>query len=107
MVRIKHRYVLVRFEFEDSAHVQNLEDKVKHGLRNELIANIGSLRYHIVNPYVIKVDSGTLIIRCSLEGMPMLIAALAVIKSIGNENVAFYTIKSSGTIRALTAIEKQ
>ncbi len=89
MIRVKHRYLLV----EATSSVQN------EALLNELLNRIGT-RYYAVNPRILNVR-GSMVIRCSLDGLSELIVALSLIKSIGGKECAFYTIRSSGTIRAL------
>lgn len=89
MMRPKHRYLLV----EPAAHVG------REALQAELLRVIGT-DYHSVNPKILDVR-GRMVIRCSLAGMGRLIVALALIKSINGADNAFYTLKASGTIRAL------
>ncbi len=89
MMRTKHRYLLV----ESASHFR------KEALQDELLRAIGT-DYHVVNPRILDVRGKT-VIRCSLAGMGKLIVALALIKSVDGKENALYTIKASGTIRAL------
>jgi RNase P/RNase MRP subunit POP5 len=47
------------------------------------------------------VDESRFVIKSSLEGTGKLILAFALIKKVGETETAFYTLKSSGTIKAL------
>lgn len=89
MMRTKHRYVLV----ESSSYAR------REALQSELLRVMGT-DYHVANPKVLDVR-GKMVIRCSLAGVGKLIAALALVKSVDGRENAFYTLKESGTIRAL------
>lgn len=95
MVRVKHRYVLV--ESTDNAGSAA-------ALQTELLRQMGSMLYPMANPRVLDVG-GRLVIRCSLDGLGSLIVALSMIKSMDGRPAAFYTIRTSGTLRALLSKE--
>ncbi len=95
MMRTKHRYILV----ESASYAR------REALQSELLRVIGT-DYHIVNPKILDIR-GKMVIRCSLAGMGKLTTALALIKSLDGKENAFYTIKSSGTIRALMEKSEQ
>ncbi|MFI5412266.1 MAG: Rpp14/Pop5 family protein [Candidatus Micrarchaeales archaeon] len=98
MMRDKKRYVLV----ETSIKISEDERGFSHSLYKELIRCIGEINYHNVNPKFIKfVGQNRFIIRASLDGTAELILAFALIKKIGDKEISFYTLKSSGTIKAL------
>jgi RNase P/RNase MRP subunit POP5 len=102
VVRVKHRYLLI----ETSAPFDEDSDfgvRAKDMLQKELMLQIGHSLYHTVNPKVISMKSNILTLKCSLHGLSNLIVALAMIKSIDGKSIAFYTIKSSGTLRALNS----
>ncbi len=101
MIRQKHRYVLVRVTGE-AAELPDLSDAVQL----ELLREIGSLEYHKVNPKVISWEPNLMMIRCSLQGLGKLALALAMIKRVNGRTAAFYTVRTSGTIRALLAKKK-
>ncbi len=92
-MREKHRYVLV----ESTINLDGIDNK----LYNQLFYAIGSSEYSNVNPKVISAKGNQAVIRCSLAGLNKLILALTFIKSIDKNPVAFYTIKTSGTLKAL------
>lgn len=92
MIRAKHRYVLV----ESTADLEH----AKASLQMELLRQSGPILYPRMNPKVLDVK-GNLVIRCSLEGLGSLIAALSMVKSLDGKPAAFYTIRTSGTLRAL------
>ena len=95
MMREKHRYILI----ESPVNMDGMENK----LYNQLFYTIGSSEYSNVNPKIISAKGNSVLIRCSLVGFSKLILALTFIKSIEKSPIAFYTIKASGTIKALLA----
>ena len=99
MMREKHRYVLV----ESGAGVPESErESFVFGLRNALLHCIGESNYHRANPKIVDfVGPNRFIMRSSLWGYGPLIAALTLIKKVNNSDSYFYTLKSSGTLRAL------
>ncbi|MCL5433799.1 MAG: Rpp14/Pop5 family protein [Candidatus Marsarchaeota archaeon] len=93
----KTRYLLVKTTY-------NIDDGKSFfkSLNKELILEIGELNYSSVNPKLTLVlNNNIFIIKANLFGFNTLVAALSLIKRINNEPCAFYTIKSSGTIKAL------
>ncbi len=97
-MREKHRYLLV----ESSAPIKGDEKSFTNALYRELIRCIGEMNYHNVNPRVVKLlGEKRFIIKSSLEGTGQLVLAFALIKRLNDSDVAFYTLKSSGTIKAL------
>gem|GEM_PF-3958444 len=87
---------------ESTASMEGMENK----LYNQLFYTIGSTEYSSVNPKIISTKGNNVLIRCSLVGVNKLILALTFIKSIDKSPIAFYTTKTSGTIRALLASKK-
>jgi RNase P/RNase MRP subunit POP5 len=93
----KIRYILV----ESTSDIVN-EALFWRSLSRELIKCIGELNYHLVNPRLIGlIDSKNFVIRAELKSVNMLIVSLALIKNIDNKEIAFYTLKTSGTLKAL------
>jgi RNase P/RNase MRP subunit POP5 len=98
MMRDKKRYILV----ETTSRINTDPKDFGASLYREIIRCIGESNYHRVNPKLVKlVGENRFIIKSSLEGTGQLILAFALIKRIGEAETAFYTLKSSGTIRAL------
>ncbi len=99
MMRDKQRYVLV----ESGSSVQDAErDDFSLGLYNALLHSIGESNYHRVNPKVVKfLSDRRFVVRTSLSGCGPLVAALAMLKRVNNKDSYFYTLKSSGTLKAL------
>jgi RNase P/RNase MRP subunit POP5 len=99
MIREKHRYILV----ESGAKIdERSAGAFSDALYKELLECIGSLSYHKIRPKVIKiVNANTFILKTSLYGCGSVVAALALIKKVGGTDAYFYTLKTSGTIRAL------
>ncbi|MCL4389520.1 MAG: Rpp14/Pop5 family protein [Candidatus Marsarchaeota archaeon] len=105
MIRQKHRYILV--ESSQKIAEGNL-DAFSAALYEALLDYVGGLQYHKVNPKVVKLaDDRHFIIKSNLSGCGSLIAALALIKNVSNEATYFYTLKTSGTIRALLSNTKK
>ena len=99
MMREKHRYILVESAVE-------VPEEARKGfeveLSRELMHNIGEVHYFRANMRIVKhVGLRRFVIRCSLERHNDVIVALSFIKRIGGADTGFYTLKSSGTIRAL------
>ena len=97
-MREKKRYILV----EAHSPIAGDKDSFKKGLYTELVKCAGQLSYHRMNPHLVGfLDSNRFIIRASLDGTPAIVASLAFVKSVNSVENAFYTLRSSGTLRAL------
>jgi len=97
-VRIKKRYLMV----ESALPIPDREE-FKRQFYRELLLVLGELGYHKVNPRVIRfIGDRRFVMKADLEGVSDAIRATALINRIGEQNTAFYTLSSSGTIKALT-----
>ncbi len=97
-MRDKQRYLLI----EMSKAATSDEKGFSYDLYRELVRIIGEINYHKVNPKFIKFSGERrFVIKSSLAGVNQMILAFALIKRINNTDIAFYTLKSSGTIKAL------
>lgn len=97
-MRDKRRYLLV----ETSGKITYDEKTFSNAVQKELLRCIGEINYHKVNPKFMKlVDDNHFIIRSSLDGIGQLVLAFSLIKKTGDAEMSFYTLKSSGTIRAV------
>lgn len=99
MMRRKSRYILA-----ESAILIAESDRAQFEpqLYSALLDSIGELSYHKTNPKIIEfLDEKRFILRCNLEGYRNALLALSLIKRIDNREIAFYTLKASGTIKAL------
>ncbi len=98
MMRDKHRYLLV----EASSAVREDDREFGPALYRELSRCVGEANMHRVNlKYVKQVDQKTFVLKSSLDGARDLVLALALVKRVNGADIAFYTLKSSGTIKAL------
>jgi len=99
MMRRKIRYVLV----ESVAPIPEADrPQFEYQLYRALLRAIGEISYHKSNPKIIKfIGANTLVLRCNLEGYRSTLLALSFIKKLDEKEAAFYTLKSSGTIKAL------
>ena len=97
-VRDKQRYVLVETSIENGMRQKK---QLETQFYQDLAMMLGLINYHKVNPRVIRyIDDTRFIIRLRNE-LPSLITALALMREFNSKRVAFYTLKSSGTIAAL------
>ena len=93
------RYLLVETSRETNIEsVSNLEREFYRRLRSL----VGEMNYHKVNPRIMRfLDSKRFILKANFEGVEDAILALALMKRFDNSDTAFWTLKSSGTIKAL------
>ncbi|MEM3227724.1 MAG: Rpp14/Pop5 family protein [Candidatus Micrarchaeaceae archaeon] len=95
----KQRYILIK------AWRPILESKRRDFERDfytAMMAVLGELSYSSAHPKVIKfLDSSHFIVKCTLAGRNSVVVATALIKMVGGETTCFYTLKSSGTLKAL------
>ncbi len=97
-MRDKQRYVLVEANFEVKGDERSFGDE----MNRELVRCLGEMNYHEVNPKTMKITGkNRFIMKSSLDGTGRLILALALIKRFNNSDAAFYTLKTSGTIKTL------
>ncbi len=95
----KRRYILVKYS---GRVAQEAAQEFEHGLYRELLKMLGELHYADANPKLAKMlEDGYFVLRSSLSGAGDCILALSMIKKLNGEDAFFYTIKSSGTIKAL------
>ena len=97
-MRDKQRYILV----ESSIQIGSDERELGNSISREVIRCIGEMNYHSVNPRLMKITGGNrFIMRSSLGGIGQLMLAFSMIKRMNGNDVAFYTLKASGTIKTL------
>ncbi|HUC38512.1 MAG TPA: Rpp14/Pop5 family protein [Candidatus Acidoferrum sp.] len=99
----KHRYILV----ESGTPVNERErEDFSFGLYNAMLHCVGEAAYHKVNPKVIKfVTEKRFLLKSTLQGSGVLIAALAMMKKVNGRDTYFYTLKTSGTIKAISSFK--
>ncbi len=102
-MRDKRRYILV----ESGIGIAEAErDDFSMALYNALLHSIGESTYHRVNPKMVKfMGERRFILRAALAGSGLLIAALGLLKKINGRDCYFYTLKTSGTIKALASFK--
>lgn len=104
MMREKHRYVLVESGMEVP---EQDRENFALGLRNALLHYIGESNCHRANPRIVEFTGpNRFIMRSSLWGYGQLVAALALIKKVNGGDSYFYTLKSSGTLKALGSFKR-
>ena len=73
-----------------------------NALSREMLRCIGEINYHRVNPKFERfVGKNRFIIKTTVPGASQVVLSMALIKNLDGEEIAFYTLKTSGTIRAL------
>ncbi len=98
-MKVKRRYLLVECA---TPVVEKERALFERKLSSALLAQIGAMHYPGVNPKITGfVNERRFVMRASLEGHKELALALAMIKKLDSTETAFYTLKSSGTIKAL------
>ncbi len=102
MIREKRRYILI--EASEPLDMDSGRHEFERDLHSALMAELGGIHYFAANPkFVLKLGSTAFIMKCSLIGFSDTVRAFAMIRSVGGRELGFYTLKSSGTIRALKA----
>lgn len=97
-IRDKKRYIL----FETTADIATEKEELERSLKQAVLSLAGQLGYYEISPKLISVvDKNHFIIRCRLSGYWKMLLASSLIKRLGNTELGIYTLKSSGTIKAL------
>jgi len=95
----KHRYILVRAW---RALPEPERQTFERSFYSSMLAVLGELGYSEAHPKLIKfLDDSHFIIKCTLEGKESTLLSLSMMKKVGGEDAFFYTLRSSGTLRAL------
>ena len=99
MIRDKRRYLTVMSS-------RPIFDEERKGFEAQfysaLMAQLGESEYFKANPKIIKfIGRDRFVLRVSLERYGESIVAITFVKSLGGKPIGFYTMKSSGTIKAL------
>jgi len=99
MMREKRRYILVM----SSRPVSEPERKrFEAELYSALLSQLGEAEYFMANPKVVKfIGKDRLILKVMLERYEESIVALTLIRSMAGKPIGLYTLRSSGTIKAL------
>lgn len=99
MMRDKRRYVLVM----SSRTVAEQERKrFEAELYAAMMGQLGEAEYFRANPKVVKfIGRDSFVLKVMLDRYEQSIVALTLVKSVGGKPIGLYTLKSSGTIRAL------
>lgn len=98
ITRPKNRYLLV----ESSALLDTRDHVLAKRILDALVFEIGAVGFVKANPKIVhQVGDTAFILRVNRGYEDGVVLALSFIKEVGNVKVGFYTIKTSGTIRAL------
>ena len=102
-MRDKRRYILI----ESGMGVAEAErGDFSIVLYNALLHSVGESNYHRVNPKMVKfISDRRFVLRAGLAGSGQLVAALGLLKKINGKDCYFYTLKTSGTIKALSSFK--
>ncbi|MGC8651721.1 MAG: Rpp14/Pop5 family protein [Candidatus Micrarchaeia archaeon] len=94
-MKAKFRYLLV----SSSLSIGEMDE---HELSRGLVHYIGASNYFIANPRIFKtVGDHAFIMKVSLRGYSALVLALALMKHISGKECGFFTVYTSGTLKAL------
>ncbi len=94
-MKAKHRYII-------AIATSSIDER---SIKRALFYKLG-INYYKASIRIISIRQDSIIIKCSLESLMQVIAALTLVKEIDGHEIAFYTIKSSGTLRALKSKSK-
>ena len=98
MIRDKKRYIMI----EASSELNMGKEELDRALKQAVLSLVGQLGYYDISPKLISLaDSRHFVVRCKLRGYERMLLASALIKRIGATETGLYTLKSSGTIKAL------
>ncbi|MDE1856395.1 MAG: Rpp14/Pop5 family protein, partial [Candidatus Micrarchaeota archaeon] len=98
ILKRKNRYVLI----EASKPLDATDRDTWSEIRAEMLKFLGEKAYVDANPFLVgQVDGSRFIFRVSRNTERQVILALAFIKRAKALQVGFYTLKTSGTIKAL------
>lgn len=97
-MRDKKRYIMVESASELSMDKEGLD----RALKQAVLSLVGQLGYYDISPKLVSlIDSKHFVVRCRLQGYERMLLASALIKRLGETETGLYTLKSSGTIKAL------
>ena len=100
MMRLKSRYILVESAVPITAGERKDFEPL---LCRALLHQIGEIGYHRTNPKVAGfIDERRFVLKCNLDGYRNAILALSMVKRLDSRETAFYTLNSSGTLKALS-----
>ena len=104
IMRPKNRYLLV----ESSAPLDTRDRILAKQILDAVAFEIGAIGYVKSNPKIVyQAGDRAFILRINRGYEDGVVLALSFVKEIGNVGVGFYTIKTSGTILALTSYFKR
>lgn len=103
MTPSRTRYRYVSFKILSTTHLREIQ--IHELIRRSILELFGAYGLSKIEPKIMDYNEGRLtgIIRCNHLYLPMLRASLASITAMGEEPIAFFILKVSGTLRALRA----
>jgi RNase P/RNase MRP subunit POP5 len=98
MLRDKKRYIML----EATSELKTDKDELDRALKQAVLSLVGQLGYYDISPKLVSlVDGKHFVVRCRLKGYERMLLASALVKRLGATETGLYTLKSSGTIKAL------
>jgi RNase P/RNase MRP subunit POP5 len=98
ITRHKNRYILV----ESSDILNTRQYDTASSLMSAFHSQVGNVGFSEMSPKLMhQVNDRVFIMRINRDHERKAVLALAFIKSVGNRKIGLYTIRISGTIRAL------
>lgn len=99
MMRDKRRYLTI---MQSRPVLEAERPSFEASLYSALLTQLGEAEYFKANPKIMKfLDSDRFMLRVSLDRYEQAIVAVTFVKSIGGRPIGLYTLKASGTIKAL------
>ncbi|MBI4399608.1 ribonuclease P protein component 2 [Candidatus Micrarchaeota archaeon] len=100
--KIKKRYIALRLESEKEIPA-NL---VEYNIYKSILEFLGEYGYSLANPKLIKYNKSIGIIRCNVNEVEKVKAALVLTSQINNIRVSIHTLGVSGTLNKLRTKKK-
>ncbi len=99
MMRDKRRYILV---MSSRPIAEQERRRFEAELYSALMLQLGEAEYFKANPKIVRFTAkDSFILKVMLERYEQSIVALTFVKSMAGKPIGLYTMKSSGTIRAV------
>ncbi len=103
-MKIKRRYLLVECAEPVAERDRTRFERV---LCEALLSQMGADRYSCANPKIAGfVDERHFVMRANLECYAELVLGLALVRKLNGRKAALFTLRSSGTLRALLKTQK-
>jgi RNase P/RNase MRP subunit POP5 len=87
---------------ETTADIVVEKEELERLVKQAVLSLVGQLGYYDISPKLISVvDKNHIVMRCRLRGYKRMLLVFSLIKRLGSMETGIYTLKSSGTLKAL------